>query len=328
MDELNLFDHLRVLFKYRRMICLVCAVAALAVGLISFLSPPMYVATASIVPPTDAMAGDAGLGVGLMGTGGAALLRKVMDVSSVVDMYVGILRSRAATDAIIDRLDLMQAYKVRSSRHRVRAMLQGHTTLNVSDDGILYITVADRDPNRAAAITNAYIEELDRLNKKLSAGHSTSKRVFLETRLRDMEASLGRQDISAREEEVQEMLYALLMRELEIAKIEEAKSMPTIQVLDPAIPPEQRKARRTVVKAVLSAIIAFVCMVFVAFGRDYVKECRVREAMAQEPVVGNGAPTDGMARRDDRSRPVMAVPGRRARLNEQAAETSEVAQRV
>jgi uncharacterized protein involved in exopolysaccharide biosynthesis len=324
-DELNLFDHLRVLFKYRRMICLVCTFAALAVGLISFMLPPMYVATASIVPPSETMAGDAGLGVGLLGGSGASLLRKVMDVSSVVDMYVGILQSRVATDAIIDRFDLMRAYEVGSSRHRARARLQRSTRLNVSDDSILYIAVEDRDRERAAAMANAYVEELDRLNKKLSAGQSTSKRIFLETRLQDMEANLSRQDIPTRKEQVQEMLYELLIRELEIAKIEEAKSMPTIQVLDSAVPPERRKARRTVVKAMLSAIIAFVCMVFVAFGREYARECSAQEAMARVPAPSTSRPPDEMARRDDQSRPVMSVSGRRARTDERAAEPAESA---
>lgn len=297
-DELNLFEHLRVLFKYRWMICLVCIVAALATGLKSFLSPPTYVATASVVPPMDTLRGDQGLGAGLMGTGGASLLRKVMDVGSVVDMYVGILQSRAATDTIIDRFDLRNVYEVGASRHRARARLQADTSFRVSDDGILYIKVEDKDPNRAADIANAYVEELDRLNKTLSVGQTASKRVFLETRLHEMETDLSRPDIPTREEKIQEMLYELLMRELWIAKIEEAKSMPTIQVLDSAVPPERRKARGTIRWASLAGAIAFVVMVFFAFAREYFVECRTLETTMPErrSVQGFSGPCQ---RRDD-----------------------------
>jgi uncharacterized protein involved in exopolysaccharide biosynthesis len=287
-DERNLIDYLRVVLKYRWIICLVCIIAVLAAGLTSYFSTPKYVATASVVPPMDSLRRDSGLAAGLLG-GGASLLRQVMDVSSVVDMYVGILQSRAATDAIIDRFDLMHVYDVDSSRHRARAMLQRGTSLKVSDDGILYITVEDTDRNRVAAIANAYVEELDRLNKKLSAGQTTSKRIFLETRLQDMRTSLSQQDIPRQEEEVQEMLYQLLMREFEIAKIEEAKSMPTIQVLDEAVPPEQRKARGTVRKAALAGIVAFVVMTFFVFAREYWIAC----AQSSPPAPGRSP-----ARRD------------------------------
>ncbi len=324
-DELNLFDHLRVLFKYRWMILLVCIMTALATGFISFLSTPSYVARASIVPPMDTGRGDSGLGAGLLGGGGASLLRKVMDVSSVVDMYVGILQSRAVSDAIVDRFDLMDVYEVGSSRHRARTVLQGGTNLRVSDDRILYIAVEDKDPNRAAAIANAYIEELDRLNKKLSAGQTTSKRVFLETRLRDMEVNLGRQDIPSREEKVQEMLYELLMRELEIAKIEEAKSMPTIQVLDSAIPPEGRKARGTVGKAMVAGIVAFVCAVFVAFGREYWGACNApRSATPSQAVPSRTLPRERTPRSVQGEARVTAVVEQRARSDEPDSEPVEM----
>ena len=325
-DELNLFDHIRVLLKYRRMICLVCFVAALVVGLVSFLSPPTYVAVASVVPPMETTRGNSGLGLGLLGGGGAALLRDVMDVSSVADMYVGILQSRVATDAIIDRFDLMQVYGFGSLRDRTRRRLLASTGLNVAEDGILYISVEDRDPQRAAAITNAYVEELDRLNKELSVGQTTSKRIFLESRLRDMEANLVRQDIPAREKHVQEMLYELLMRELEIAKIEEAKSMPTIQVLDSAMPPEQRKPRGTVIKAMLSAIVAFVCMALVAFGREYARECRVGEVTAPLSASSPTSSTDGTVAREDRGRPVTAVPSKRVQIDDREAEPADSGQ--
>ena len=285
-DELNLLDHLRVLLKYRRMIFLVCFLAMSVTGVVSFVWPPSYVAIASVTPPRESSGVDSGLGMGLLGGTGASLLRQVMDVSSVADMYVGILESRVVTDAIIDRFDLVKVYEKGPLRFKARRKLQNNTKIKISEEGILYITVEDADPNRAAAMANAYVEELDRLNKKLSAGQTTSKRVFLETRLRDMEANLGRQDIPTREEQIQEMLYELLMRELEIAKIEEAKSMPTIQVLDTAVPPERRKPKGTIFKAALAGIVAFVLMVFVAFGREYWTACAMASRTSSVPVWG------------------------------------------
>jgi uncharacterized protein involved in exopolysaccharide biosynthesis len=120
-------------------------------------------------------------------------------------------------------------------------------------------------------MANAFVEELDRQNKRLSAGQATSKRIFLGNRLKEIEAKMGEIDtMLAREAAVQEMLFELLTKEYEIAKIEEAKSMPTIQVLDEADVPEKRMARGTVRKTLLAGFCAFVMGVIIVLAREYV----------------------------------------------------------
>jgi uncharacterized protein involved in exopolysaccharide biosynthesis len=276
-DELDLFDYIRVLARYRGTILIVCLLAMATTGTIAYLWPPTYVAKASIVPPTDSASGQTGLS-SLLGGAEGALLRSVMDTTTAADLYVGILESRTVVDAIIDRFDLVHVYDVNESRYRAEKALRKYTNLDASDEGIVSITVEDRDPNRAAAMANAYVEELDKQNKRLSAGQATGKRMFLETRLNEVEQKLSRiESISAREAKVQEMLYELLMQQLELARIEEAKNMPTIQVLDRAHPPEMRKAKGTVTKAVLAGIVSFLCVAFFAFSREYYIGCRRRE---------------------------------------------------
>ena len=70
------------------------------------------------------------------------------------------------------------------------------------------------------------------------------------------------------------MLFELLNRECEIAKIEEAKSMPTIQVLDKAIAPEKGMGRGTATKGILAGIATMMLGIFFAFGREYVAGIR------------------------------------------------------
>jgi uncharacterized protein involved in exopolysaccharide biosynthesis len=276
-DELDLFDYIRVLARYRATILIVCLLAMATTGAITYLWPPTYVAKASIVPPTDSASGQTGLS-GLLGGAEGALLRSVMDTTTAADLYVGILESRTVVDAIIDRFDLVHVYDVNESRYRAEKALRKYTNIDASDEGIVSITVEDRDPNRAAAVANAYVEELDKQNKRLSAGQATSKRVFLETRLNEVEQKLSRiESISAREAKVQEMLYEMLMQQLELARIEEAKNMPTIQVLDVADPPERHKPKGTITKAVLAGIVSFLCVTFFAFSREYYIGCRRRE---------------------------------------------------
>lgn len=272
-NEIDLFDYLRITWKHRWGIAVLCMVVVIATAARCLLTPPRYVATASIVPPAESPGGGTGLGSGLIGGAESALLRNVVNVTSAADLYVGILDSRAVADAILDRFNLAHVYDVNGVRYLAERELRRNTQINVSDEEIVSITVEDRDPSRAAAIANAYVEELDRQNKRLSTGQATSKRIFLENRLAEIERKLSRiETMPAREAQVQEMLYELLVRELEIAKIEEAKSMPTIQVLDPASPPEVRMARGTVRKAFLAGVLALGFGVFLAFVREYVAQ--------------------------------------------------------
>jgi len=324
-DELDLLDYIRVLIQHRRMILAVCMLAVVVTGLISYVLPASYVATASIVPPLQTTGRESGLGVGMLGGGGASLLRKVMDVSSAADMYVGILDSRAVTDSLIDQFDLIAAYEAEGSRYLARRRLKKRTMVKVGDEGIVYVAVEDRDPNRAAEIANAYVKLLDEQNKRLSAGQTTSKRIFLETRLADMEAKLSQsENIPRRAEQVQEMLYELLMRELEIAKMEEAKSMPTIQVLDPAVPPERRKAKGTIRKAMLAGVVAFVFAVFVAFAREYAAVYRLQEQTLRPQIADENVSRGREAKCDDRNRPITSVTkGHADRMDAKPVEPSQ-----
>jgi uncharacterized protein involved in exopolysaccharide biosynthesis len=72
------------------------------------------------------------------------------------------------------------------------------------------------------------------------------------------------------------MLYAMLVQQFELAKIDEAKSMPTIQVLDPPVVPERGVPRGTVRKGILAGIAALMLAVFLAFSREYVLQASHR----------------------------------------------------
>ena len=269
-DEIYLADYFRVLIKYRWMIFLICTVAVVGAVIVSLLLPPIYSATVSVVPPIEMLQKESGLASSL-GIGKSSLISSAIGGGGgIAGLYVGILESRAVADAIIDRHDLMNASKETKYRSDVREALRGNTVIKASDESIVRITVKDSDPNRAAAIANSYVEELDRRNKRLYASQATSKRIFLANRLKEIEERLSRiEDIPAREARTQEMLFELLTREYEITKIEEAKSMPTVQVLDKAIVPEKKSAPRRRRIVMLSGITALLAAVFAVFAREY-----------------------------------------------------------
>jgi uncharacterized protein involved in exopolysaccharide biosynthesis len=272
-QEINLFDYLRVIWRRRWMILILSATATVLTGGLIFISPRCYQANVTIVPPLDVLQKQAG--INSLGAMGKSMLSDIIDTGSIADMYVEILQSREIADSIIDRFHLMEVYGTVERRTGARKQLRANTKIDTTQEGAVKIAVTDLDPNRAAAITRAYVEELDQQNKRLSTGQATSKRIFLENRLKQVEGKLSRiETIPAREAQVQEMLYELLMRELEMAKIEEARSMPTIQVLDEAEVPELPVRRGTITKGVMAGIAAFMFGTFLAFALEYLQETR------------------------------------------------------
>lgn len=274
-DEIYLGDYLRVLIKYRWTILLICIFAVVATAIVSLVLPKIYSATASVVPPIEMLQKESELAGGL-GLGKSSLISKAIGAGGIAELYVGILQSRAVADAIIDRLDLMKAYGPLKYRTVARNKLRKNTTVRVSDEGIVTITVEDTDPDRAAAIANACVDELDRQNKRLYAGQATSKRIFLANRLKEIEEKLSKiDDILSREARIQEMLFELLTREYELAKIEEAKSMPTVQILDRAVVPEKKSRPKRRQMVMFSAVAALFIAVFATFAREYYTKANV-----------------------------------------------------
>jgi uncharacterized protein involved in exopolysaccharide biosynthesis len=122
--------------------------------------------------------------------GGAAQVADLMPMKSTGALFLGVLRSRTVEDRLVDRFELRKVYG-KTLAIDARKKLQDNTT--VAEDrraGIISVSVTDRDPKRAAALCNAYVEELDRLVVELNTSAAHRERVFLETRLRQVKQEL------------------------------------------------------------------------------------------------------------------------------------------
>ena len=178
---------LRLIWSKRRFL-LHAAVAALIVStVVAFLTPKSYTSTTQLMPPDtqspSGMAMMAGLiakaGVGLSGMTG-----DLLGLKSSGALFVGVLRSQTAQERLIKELGLQSVYKKKLITD-ARAKLDENTS--ISEDrksGIIAISVIDRDPKRAAAIANGYVNQLNSLVAELSTSSAHRERVFLEERLK------------------------------------------------------------------------------------------------------------------------------------------------
>lgn len=364
-DEINLFEYLSVAVRHKKLIAFITSAAFVLSLIISFLLPVYYAARTSLMPPQQ---GDnLGMAVAANIDGGlGGLASGLLDGESPADLWFGILKSRNVKSAIIERFKLAEVYDKDTLEETFKA-LDSHVSVEKSDEDIITVTVEDRVPERAAAMANAFAEELDRINKNMTMTSGQRMRAFVEKRLneskdelmrledelrifqernkalklddqskamidamgtikgqlmakevelntmlsyasdshpmvgilrtevkelRDKLSELGAGNASRvggdifiptdripglafqyarllRDFKVQEQLFELLTQQYEMARINEAKDSPTVQVLDSANPPDKKIRPRKSVIIIATTAFAFFLSVFVAFFREY-----------------------------------------------------------
>jgi tyrosine-protein kinase Etk/Wzc len=80
-----------------------------------------------------------------------------------------------------------------------------------------------------------------------------------------------------REAKIQEKIFELVTTQHEIAKIEEAKDVDTIQVLDTAVPPDKKSSPKRSIIVILSTFLAFFFAVFLAFFLEFVDRIKTED---------------------------------------------------
>lgn len=278
-DEINLLDLLIVLGKYKGMIIGVTfAAVLLAVGG-ALLMPNIYTATARILPPQQSQSSASELLSqlgGLAGMAGASLGMKNPN-----DLYVSMLKSRTLMEKVAKRFDLQKVYEQESSDDALR-VLEEVATIRSGKDGLIIVEVDDKDPQLAANLANAFIEELNELMRTYSLTEASQKRIFFEQQIRQAKDKLTDAELvldktpnssleyldAVRNLKYQEAVWEILAKQFEMAKLDEAKDFPLVQVLDKATPPENKSKPKRGFIVVLIGLVAFFVAVIWAFIKE------------------------------------------------------------
>jgi uncharacterized protein involved in exopolysaccharide biosynthesis len=189
--------HVQLLWQYRRSLMRVTLFGFLASTLLAFLIPARYESTVRLMPPDNTQTGGLAMAAAAIsgGTGGGlgSIANDMLGLKSTSDVFVGILSSRTVQDQLIRQFNLRKLYGDRRMED-ARKDLAWRTGISVDRKSqIITITVTDHDPKRAAAMAQAYVEELNRLAAELSTSSARRERIFLEERLnavnRDLETA-------------------------------------------------------------------------------------------------------------------------------------------
>jgi tyrosine-protein kinase Etk/Wzc len=359
-NEVSPLDVLILLLQNNRTIVRFVLCAAVLSTIVSLLLPIQYEAKVVLLPPAqNTSVGSALLGqLGGMGSL-ASLFGGGLGFKNPADMYVSLLVSRTVEDALIQRFGLMQEYHAKRMSD-TRKALEGRTTAVAGmKDGLIRLSVEDRDPHRAADLANGYVEEFRKLSASLAITEAARRRLFFEQQLQQAKDNLtaaedamaktqqatgvlqidsqaraliesaailrgqvvakevqiegmrsfatddnpnlilAKQELAAlqsqllhvagsqqdagsdinlskgrvtqsgmeylrryRDLKYQETVFELLAKELEIAKLDEAREGAIVQVVDAAVPPDRRSSPHRTMIVLGSIVLAFFVALF------------------------------------------------------------------
>lgn len=369
---------LRLLWEGRRFLVRLAVWGLVLSTIIAFLIPKRYESTTRLMPPDSQSGSGMAMIAALAGKGGlglSSLAGDLLGMKSSGALFIDILRGRTVEDRIIDRFDLRKVYHNRYWEDARKNLAQNTEISEDRKSGVITIMVTDGDPNRAALMAQAYVDELDRLVAEVSTSSARRERIFIEQRLQAVRQDLDKAshqfseyasqnttiDITAqakatveaaarlegeliaaqselegleqiyaktnvrvrslqarvdelrnqlhkiggdtpdhpsdknasdkasgqefpsirqlpllgvkwadlyRETKIQEAVYELLTQQYEMAKIEEAKEIPTVKVLDPANVPERKSSPHRLQLMVLGMLLTFCAAAVWILGRS------------------------------------------------------------
>ncbi|NTV03077.1 MAG: lipopolysaccharide biosynthesis protein [Chlorobiaceae bacterium] len=353
-DEISLLDLAITLAKYKKQIIVAPVIVGILTALASLVMPSTYTADTQILPPQQQSSAASMIASQLGALGGmAGMAGSSLGIKNPNDTYIAMLKSRSLQDNMIKRFQLEKVYKT-STPGKTRASLTGATKVTTGKDGLITVSVEDRDPKRAAALANGYIEELQHFTQVLAVTEASQRRLFFEKQLQQTEQELSAAEVAMKQmqgttgltylnmpaaaqmqaaaalqaqitmKEVQlgamrtfatgsnpeylktqqevsslrsqlskvetggvsggkvpassieyarkvrdvkyyQALYDLLVKQLDMARLDEAKDGSIIQVIDKAIPPEQRSKPKRAQMVLIAALAAGFLTVLWAF---------------------------------------------------------------
>lgn len=191
---------LRLLWENRSFLMRITMYGLIAATAIAFLIPKRYTSVTKLMPPPASSPGMSmvdllsGKSQGSMGSSiaslGTSIGSNLLGMKSQSDLVAGVLESRTVQDDLISKFDLRKVYRCRYWED-ARKALKNHTEVAIDRKSeIITIKVTDGKPERAAAMAQEYVAELNRVLNQISTSSAHRERIFLEGRLNEVKQEL------------------------------------------------------------------------------------------------------------------------------------------
>jgi uncharacterized protein involved in exopolysaccharide biosynthesis len=201
-EGINLLDYLIVLAKRKKLIITLTLSVALISGIISLLSSvSFYEATTSILPPQSSQPGFASQIISRLGL--ESLGGRTVGTHWNQRLLVEIIKSKTVTNRLIERFNLKKRYTAEGEKEKVYKLFWENVYIEPSFDNtgrfrlnrgpnspLIRISVVDQNPEKAAEIANAIVEELKNFVNNIAISEASQRRLFFEEHLRQAHEAL------------------------------------------------------------------------------------------------------------------------------------------
>jgi uncharacterized protein involved in exopolysaccharide biosynthesis len=266
IDWMNI---LSILWHSRKFIGIVAGVVTVLAILISLLLPESFKSTAILLPDTDKsklgslggmsdLAALAGVSVG----GEVSLVKLYPTIIKSESVLKNVIYSRYQTKAYPDSVNLIQFWEIKeknSEQDYEVALLNLRTGLDITMDlktAVLTMSIETEEPQLSADILNNTIRAVEKFIRTKRNTNASEQRKWIEARLVEVKADLSKaenalkdfreknrsisgspqllldQERLMREMQINSTMYVELKKQYELAKIEEIRTTPIINVLD------------------------------------------------------------------------------------------------
>ncbi|WP_295553403.1 Wzz/FepE/Etk N-terminal domain-containing protein [Limnohabitans sp. Rim8] len=184
-DEISLLDLLHTIVDNLRLLIIGPLVVGLAALCISFFVTPTFTATVKFLPPQQQQSAAASMLASLGGLGGLA--GAAAGLKNPADQYLAFMKSNTVQDALIDRFKLQERYETKF-KSDTRLALTASTRASSGKDGLITVEIDDKEPEFAAELANAHVDELQKLLARLAVTEAQQRRAFFEKQLDQVRA--------------------------------------------------------------------------------------------------------------------------------------------
>jgi len=306
-EEIDLLQYFAVVIKRLKMIIIGTAIIVIIAIVYSLFATEYFKASTTFVSvEADKSLASLGALAGIAGTFG---LSTKLGSESSPEFYAQLLKTREVIrpiliDSLFDseklgrKATLIEIYEIEGDNdlevfEKGLEFFLDHMFLNVDNNtGILNLTLESIEPNLAADIANLLVIQLNKYNLKTRRSIAKEKFIFIEKRLEESESELllsedklkiflsknrkfnspellFEQGRLQRQLEISQQIYLTVRKEFELARIEEIRDTPVINVLDKAEPPfEKSRPKRTII-VIVAGFLGLFANVFLSFFLEY-----------------------------------------------------------